>query len=904
MQNKHFRRVCLIFLMLWSIGASGPVRAEPAVSTLTTGPSLPRTETLYFNGQQWGSVGGWNPYSTNNNNSMAIAQQDNARVTVFETPYIYNMLDGQVYPLVADGAFTWNGAHTEITFKIKTAAHWSDGAPVTANDVAYTWASHVKYGTQIGNDYQNYIDTIEAVDAHTVRVKAKLDGGGKAVNPLMVSAYLSSNYVIQKAWTQKLEARTGSDADAFKADLADDVVYSGPYHKYFVDDSEVVLVRDDNYWGKDASMWGKLPTPKYLAHIIYADNAAGIAAFKAGEVDVSQQFNANVQDWWLVDHLPISTYYPDAPYNIGASLPTAFYNLDSYGLDQVAVRKAIAMAVDYDTIVANAMTNQSPTFVQAPRSLMNPTPNEQAVYNHATVASLQWAGNDIAGAKTLLDAANIKDTNADGWREYNGQKLSYVATCPNGWIDWQAAIEVLAAVGTEIGIEITTNYPEWSDYQTVVTNSDTPLPAGYDIFMMWTDGAGPTQPWSRIRHLISSEFIGQASNWNGNWGRYSNPAVDTLIQAIPAETDPTQLKADYTELTRIYLTDVPSFALMYRPQAFHTVNESVWTGFPKSGDGTNPPVPPLDLTDGYSIAGLYNLDRYPTITSINRLDASPTSAESVQFTTTFSETVTGVDTSDFNLTTIGITGATITGVSGSGTTYTVTVNTGSSNGTIRLDVVDDNTIVDAASNSLGGVNTGDGSYTSGETYTIIKDTSFSDLNNSYWAWQYVERLYNAGITGGCSTSPLIYCPEDQVTRAQMAVFLEKGMAFPASFNPPNAAPTFTDTVGHWAEDWIEALKNDGVTSGCATGLYCPEDPVTRAQMAVFLLKAKHGTSYTPPAATGVFTDVPVGYWADKWIEQLATEGITGGCATGLYCPDDPVTRAQMAVFLVKTFNLP
>ena len=72
-------------------------------------------------------------------------------------------------------------------------------------------------------------------------------------------------------------------------------------------------------------------------------------------------------------------------------------------------------------------------------------------------------------------------------------------------------------------------------------------------------------------------------------------------------TDAAKIKADYTELVKIYLTDVPSFTLMYRPQSFHTVNESVWTNFPHEGDGTNPPVPPLDLTDGWSIAGLYNL---------------------------------------------------------------------------------------------------------------------------------------------------------------------------------------------------------------------------------------------------------------------------------------------------------
>lgn len=591
-----------------------PVAEEPAAETEVEEPAaaedvaaaLPREETLYFNGQQWGSVVCWNPYSSNCNNAMALAQQDNARVTMFETPYLYNMMDGKVYPLLADGDFAWDDGMTEITFKINSAAHWSDGTPVTAEDVAYTWATHVKYNTQFGAANKDYIDTIEAVDASTVVVKAKLGDDGKAINPLLVQAYLSSNYVIQKAWTEALEARTDGDAAALMADIAEDAVFSGPYYKFFTDDTKVVMIRDENYWGQDASMFGKLPVPKYLAHVIFKDNAAGTTALQAGEVDVSQQFNSNVQDLWLKDNLPISTYLADAPYNIGASLPTAYYNMASYGLDQVAIRKAIAIAVDYETIISNAMTNQSATFTQVPRSLMNPTPGEQALFDHDAVAALQWAGNDIEGAKQLLDDAGVVDSDGDGWREYNGETLHYIATCPNGWSDWQAAIEVVAAAGKEIGIDITTNYPEWSVYQTDVTNW--PLPeTGYDILMMWSDGAGPTQPWGRIRHLISSEFAQTTNNWNGNWGGYQNADADALIQAIPTISDPDELKAAYTELVTMYLTDVPSFTLMYRPQSFHTVNESVWTDFPHEGDGTTPAVPPLDLTDGWSIAGLYNL---------------------------------------------------------------------------------------------------------------------------------------------------------------------------------------------------------------------------------------------------------------------------------------------------------
>ncbi len=582
------------------------IQTQVVAPTSAPGEQLSRNETMYFNGQQWNPVVCWNPYSSNCNNAMAIAQQDNARVLMFETPYLYDMLDGGSYPLLADGPYTWNDAHTEITFKIKPAAHWSDGTPVTADDVAYTWYANVKYESNAGVNFKDFIDSVEAVDAQTVVVKAKLDADGKAVNPLMVAAYLTGNYVLQEAWTQTLEARTG-DPETFKADVAEDVVYSGPYHKFFTDDTKVILVRDDNYWGQDASMWGKLPVPKYLAHQMFKDNAAGSVALAQGEVDVSQQFNSNIQILWLNYGLPISTYLPDPPYGIGASLPTAFYNMKSYGLDQFAIRKAIAIAVDYDTIIANAMTNQSATFAQVPRSLMNPTPGEQALYDHDAVADLQWIGKDIEGANKLLDDAGIVDTDGDGWREYNGQNLHYVATCPNGWSDWQAAIEVVAAAGKNIGIDITTNYPEWGVYQTVVTDWQALPDTGYDIFMMWSDGAGPTQPWGRIRHLISSEFAETQNNWNGNWGGYKNPDADALIQAIPSETDPATLKEMYTELVKTYLTDIPSFTLMYRPQSFHAVNESVWTNFPHQDDGTDPPVPPLDCMDGWSVACLYNV---------------------------------------------------------------------------------------------------------------------------------------------------------------------------------------------------------------------------------------------------------------------------------------------------------
>ncbi len=186
--------------------------------------------------------------------------------------------------------------------------------------------------------------------------------------------------------------------------------------------------------------------------------------------------------------------------------------------------------------------------------------------------------------------------------------------------------------------------------------------------------------------------------------------------------------------------------------------------------------------------------------------------------------------------------------------------------------------------------------------------TFSDVPSSYWAWRYVERLYTAGITGGCVLSPLQYCPDSSVTRAQMAIFLLKGV-YGSSYVPPAVGgfTGFSDVAtDYWAAAWIKQLAAEGITSGCGGGNYCPDSTVTRAQMAVFLLKARNGSSYSPPAVGGStgFNDVAVNYWAAPFIKQLVTEGITSGCGNSNYCPDSNVTRAQMAIFLVKTFNLP
>lgn len=565
---------------------------------------LPREETLYFAGQQWGAVNSWNIVGTNQNNAMAIAGGAGGyRTTMFETLFMFNPLSGEKTGLLAD-SYEWNEDLTEMTVSLKDAAHWSDGTPVTAADVVATWDVGVLTNNGVGAGNKAYIAGIEATGDKTFVIKSVLTKDGQPVNPLKIEDFICGTPIAQAAWIKTLCDRCDNDPTKILNDAGEDVVWSGPYTKYYTDDQKVVLIRDDNYWGADESMWGKLPVPKYLAHVIYADNAAGELALKAGEVDVCQQFIGNIQNLWLEDDLPISTYYDEAPYGVCLTMPTAWYNMNIPVIaENTALRKAIAMATDYEAIIANAMTNQSPTFADVPRSLMNPTDGEQALYDHEAVKDLQWAGNDIDGANKLLDEAGLLDSDGDGWREYNGEKITLNAVCPNGWSDWQAAMQIVAAAGDKIGISIEPEYPEWDIMQTRFTD---PTQTEYAIFMWSPDAASPSMPWGRCNQFLSSQFVGLQNNWSGNWGQYVNEEADKILAEIPLTTDHDKLVELYTELVKIYLTDVPSFSLMYRPSVFHAVNESVWTNFPTGDDGRN--IPPMDCTDGYGIAALYDLE--------------------------------------------------------------------------------------------------------------------------------------------------------------------------------------------------------------------------------------------------------------------------------------------------------
>ncbi|MDR2177216.1 MAG: ABC transporter substrate-binding protein [Treponema sp.] len=554
--------------------------------------SLPRKETLYYNGILWDKVNSWNPYNVGGNPFGIDGTA--ARQFVYETLFVHDLLTGTLKPQLAD-SYAWNGQ--TLTIQLNKNVKFWDGKPMTSADVVNSYDLQKKYVT--GNSaWWPYIDSVAAQGDYTVVIK----GNPSNFNPKHIETSISRLYITQKAEMDKVVAKIGNAQTALGqwANIAGDQIETqsgtGPYKPYIWDETKAVLRRVDTYWG--VARYGKLPAPRYIAHSIYKDNAAGDAAFRAAEVDISQQFISSV---WTMFNQNISTFIPQAPYYFPGVIPVLVYNTKDPRLADPAVRKAIAMALDYDTIGKNAMSGYT---APLSASLMLPIPAEQALIDANALKPYQWSQNlqeAVAAANKLLDDAGwVKG--ADGIRAKGGVKLAGLrAECPQGWSDWNATLEVVAQTGKLIGIDIQTYFP----IATVWTQDY--LNGTFDMVMFSYGGIGIASPWSRAYAAMSSADLPPEGTPNaiGNFGRWTNKEATDIITQIAVETDAAKLKQLWTRLNIIYLQEMPCAGLMYRPGVFHTVNETVWTGYPKMNDGSG--IPPTLCSDGYGIKGLYNL---------------------------------------------------------------------------------------------------------------------------------------------------------------------------------------------------------------------------------------------------------------------------------------------------------
>lgn len=197
----------------------------------------------------------------------------------------------------------------------------------------------------------------------------------------------------------------------------------------------------------------------------------------------------------------------------------------------------------------------------------------------------------------------------------------------------------------------------------------------------------------------------------------------------------------------------------------------------------------------------------------------------------------------------------------------------------------------------------------GELNAVLSAPLFTDVPIDHPYHDYIEALYLAGFTAGCSTDPLMFCPDRTLSRAEGAVFFERGVHGADVLPAQPTEQVFADVpLSGWYAKWVNALWDDGLTAGCGTDplMFCPEDGHNRAEASVFALRILKGLSYVPPAPAGIFTDVDTSSWYAKWVEAAYTEGLIDACETEpqlRICPEELVNRGEMAKILVIALGI-
>ncbi len=185
-----------------------------------------------------------------------------------------------------------------------------------------------------------------------------------------------------------------------------------------------------------------------------------------------------------------------------------------------------------------------------------------------------------------------------------------------------------------------------------------------------------------------------------------------------------------------------------------------------------------------------------------------------------------------------------------------------------------------------------------EMWTTAVKAQFTDvMDPAFWAYDYIYAIYARGITKGYGDG--MYGPDEPVTRGQMAAFIIRakyGNTFDYS-----AMPYFSDVPdSFWAFKYIQKMYEVGISTGYQDGTYMPGESVDRAQMAAFIVRSLHGETFGFQS-TPHFADVDSLHWAFKYIQKMYEEGISTGYRDGTYRPFLSVNRSQMAAFLARAF---
>jgi peptide/nickel transport system substrate-binding protein len=541
--GRRWRAVAVGLVIAAAVAASLGVAGADAEQQSAF--ALPRSQTLYMSGNQWSPNNDLNPAKNWDYITGLVG-------FAYETPFRYDPLKDRFIPwLATSGKWT---SKTTFTMAIRRGVKWSDGRALTPSDVKYSF-DLAKASTH----------PQRPLWADTGLRSTKVSGSNVILTFAGTPGYQQFDfYRFNVAIVPQHVFKSYSTADVTTGNLEKGrIVGTGPYlYKSGVGSQSqtVVWERNPNWWAIKAI--GRRVAPRYIVDIHNASNAAALANFRAGNIDLFNNFaprsaiSGNVK-----------TYFDKAPYHLGANTTWLFPNTTRKPLDDKQFRRALAQSINMSQILSKAY--QGLVQVASPTGLL---PIWNKWVDKAAVKRYGFTYNP-ARAKSILAAAGYKDTNGDGFVENkDGSKIELEIICPNGWSDWMTAIQVIADSAKAVGIKITPKFPE---YATLVDDRGH---ARYDL-LLGNDRQFSNTPWTYYQYIFQLPVL--ENQTTTNYQRYVNQKAWSLtkgLDKIPSSSTKAY-RAQMSKLQTIFLQDLPAIPLWYNGM-WAMFNTKYWTNWP------------------------------------------------------------------------------------------------------------------------------------------------------------------------------------------------------------------------------------------------------------------------------------------------------------------------------------
>lgn len=513
----------------------------------TTSGNYPRNQTLYTSGTQWGVPANWNPI-------MNWAYATGTVGLVYETLFLYDPLTDEFEPWLAEKGDWTSDTTYEVT--LRDGLTWTDGKPITADDVVFT-INLGKMETVPYHSMYNFISSVEKVDELTTRVTFREARYQQWAN------WVYFNPIVPKHLWEKLPEKEVTSGANEKP------VGSGPYLYETHDQDRMVWKKNDKWWGRDQLKLDVKPT--YIVDIVNTTNEAALGQLLEGGIDLSNNFLPGIATL-VKGGYKLQTYYKDAPYMLSANTTWLVPNTTKAPLNDPAFRRALAGSIDLDKIV-NAVYGQ---IVQKadPTGLL-PIWDK---YIDKSVVSELGPTFSTSQAKSTLSGAGYRDTDGDGYVENkDGSPISLKLATPSGWTDWNEAARVIAESAKAAGIQITSETPADSVVQ------DQREAGNFDLILDNQRQMDNT-PWRYYEYIFGLPI--QEQQTTVNYGRYENQDAWDLVNRLDEVKidDTAGMNAITSQLQRIQLTEEPVIPLWYNG-LWSQYSNNVWTNWPSADQG-------------------------------------------------------------------------------------------------------------------------------------------------------------------------------------------------------------------------------------------------------------------------------------------------------------------------------